>query len=159
MFSSRYSYKTPTWYDLVPFPPFWQTEVSKAKAKAGTLPGKVVAELTFGFWVELTSKPNQNILWLGHGLRNAFPNTSLSRDQIHTRLKTVQRLRNRISHHERVLTSRNVLYAGFDVITPAELVECVEWTCLETALWMRAQHRYSEAGRILAEVQSKNISL
>jgi hypothetical protein len=64
-------YTTPAWYDHVPFPPFWQAEVSKAKLKTAAASGKVVAELTFGFWVELTSRPNQNILWLGHGLRNA----------------------------------------------------------------------------------------
>jgi hypothetical protein len=152
-------YTTPAWYDHVPFPPFWQAEVSKAKLKTAAASGKVVAELTFGFWVELTSRPNQNILWLGHGLRNAFPNATLPRDQIHARLKTIQRLRNRISHHERVLTSKNVLYAGFDFITPAQLVQCVEWTCVDTALWMKAQHRYSETGRLLSEVRAMNISL
>lgn len=152
-------YRTPAWYDKAPFSPYWQAEVVKAKQKASNVPGKVVAELTFGFWVELTSRPNQNILWLGHGLRNAFPHTTLQRDQIHTRLKIIQRLRNRISHHERVLTSRNELYAGHDFMTPAELVECVEWTCTETAQWMKAQHRYSEAGRILAEVKAMKILL
>jgi hypothetical protein len=81
-------YGTSAWYDLVPFSQHWTRKIADAK-KSSKLPGNVVAELTFGFWVELTSKPNQNMLWLGRGLRNAFPHTALNRDQIHERLKAI----------------------------------------------------------------------
>ena len=153
------TYGTPAWYTSAPLSNYWQAEIAAALKKAAGVPGKVVAALTFGFWVDLTSKSNNNTLWVGRGLRNAFPNTSWPRDEIHARLKTVQRLRNRVFHHEPVLTSGNTLYAGFDFITVPELVECVEWTCTETAQWMRAQPRYGEAQRILAEINASRISL
>lgn len=155
------SYGTPTWYDAAPLSPHWQEQLDKAKAKPGVnkKPGKVVAELTFGFWVELLSKPNHNVLWMGRKLSAAFPNTTLKRDAIHQRLKTVQLLRNRISHHEPVLTGSNGLYNGNAVITLAEIIECVEWVCRDTAQWIKAQFRYAEAERILREVAAKGISL
>lgn len=150
---------TPAWYDQVQFSGHWLGEVQRAKRKTGGVPGKVVPELTLGFWVELTGKSHQNSLWLGNGLRHAFPHALARRDLIHDRLKIIQRLRNRMSHHERVLTSNNTFYAGFDCLRLPELVECVEWTCLETAQWMKAQQRYREACRILTEVNSMGIVL
>lgn len=152
-------YNAANWYDKARFPNTGRMRFTTLRGESRRGAGKVVAELTFGFWVELVSKPNQNVLWFGHGLRNAFPHTSTRRDQVHDRLKVIQRLRNRISHHERVLTSNNTLYAGFDFITRAQVVECVEWTCLETAQWMKAQHRFAEAGRILAKVNAMRIVL
>jgi hypothetical protein len=45
------SFGSPTWYDVAPLSGYWQDKVSKAKARPGVggTPGKVVAELTFGF--------------------------------------------------------------------------------------------------------------
>ena len=134
--------------------------VTEAKNRVGaTTPGKVVAELTFGFWVELLSRRNQNALWVGRKLKTAFPNTTLTRKQIHGRLKTIQLLRNRISHHEPVLTSSKKIYAGHDLIALPELLECVEWVCNYTAQWMKTQFRYAAAERILSEVNAMGLSL
>lgn len=155
------SYGSATWYDSAPLSPYWQDQLVKAKAKPGAagVPGKVVAELTFGFWVDLTSKPNNNILWLGRRLSTAFPNTTLRREVIHLRLKSVLRLRNRIMHHEPVLTSSRALYEGAGTISLPELLECVEWVCTDTAQWIRAQFRYSDAERILNLIAAMNIRL
>jgi hypothetical protein len=155
------SYGTPACYDLAPLSPYWQDQLAKSKAKpgAGGKPGKVVAELTFGFWIDLISKPNHNVLWIGRRLRTAFPHTKLDQPAIHQRLKTVQLLRNRISHHEPILTSANALYNGDGVITLVQLLECVEWVCPETAQWIKAQFRYAEAERILREVAAMKITL
>jgi len=35
----------------------------------------------------------------------------------------------------------------------------MEWVCLDTAQWIKAQFRYTEAERILREVAAKGISL
>jgi hypothetical protein len=154
-------YKTPAWYDKAPLTQYWKDHVKDArkKAGAGATPGKVIAELTFAFWVDLLSKRNKNPLWLGRGLKNAFPNTTLSRADLHRRLKVVQLLRNRIAHHEPVLTSSRTLYAGHDFITLTELLECVEWVCADTAQWMKTQFRYAQADRILADVKATGITL
>jgi hypothetical protein len=57
-------YGTAAWYDVAPLSHYWQDQVAKAKAKPGAAgkPGKIIAELTFGFWVQLLSKPNHNRL-------------------------------------------------------------------------------------------------
>jgi hypothetical protein len=154
------SYGAADWYDRAPLSSYWMDRIARAKNGVGaTTPGKVVAELTFGFWVELLSKRNQNILWVGRRLKTAFPNTTLSREIIHERLKAIQRLRNRIAHHERVLTSSKKLYAGHDSITLPELVECADWVCSDTAQWMRTQFRYGEAERILSGVSAMGLFL
>lgn len=92
-------------------------------------------------------------------LSHAFPNTKLRRKFIHERLKAIQLLRNRISHHEPILTSRNTLYTGHDFLTLAELLECVEWVCADTAQWIKAEFRYAEAERILDAVKATGVSL
>jgi hypothetical protein len=137
--------------------------LNDAKNKVGgnkAAPGKVVAELTFGFWVDLCSKRNKNIVWVHRKLFGAFPNTALTRDQIHQRLKMVQSLRNRISHHEPVLTSSKVLYAAkTSMLTVAELLEPVEWVCADTAQWIKTKFRCAEADRILEEVHKLGVTL
>jgi hypothetical protein len=93
------SYATPAWYDKAQLPGYWRDQVQEAKKKLGpgTAAVRVVPELTFAFWVDLLSRRNHNTLWVGRRLNTAFPNTTLSRDAIHRRLKTVQLLRNRTS--------------------------------------------------------------
>jgi hypothetical protein len=155
------SYGTPTWYDLAPLSQYWKDQLDKAKAKPGAAgrPGKVVAELTFGFWIDLLQAGNHRCLWVDRKLNRAFPNTRLHRKFIHERLKAIQLLRNRISHHEPVLTAANALYNGDGVITLAELLECVEWVCADTAQWIKSQFRYADAERILDAVKATGVSL
>jgi hypothetical protein len=163
------SYGTPRWYDQAPLSPYWKDQLINAKAKPGVAgkPDNVIAELTFGFWIDLLKSANHWTLWVspnpqtgqGRSLYKAFPNARVPRKAIHERLKAIQLLRNRISHHEPVLTSSNTLYTGDVFITLPELVECVEWVCADTAQWMKAQSRYSEAERILKHVAAMQISL
>jgi len=155
------SYGTPTWYDAAPLSPYWKDQLTHAKAKPGVAgkPGKVVSELTFGFWVDLLKQSNHRILWVERKLHMAFPNARRLRASIHGRLKAIQLLRNRISHHEPVLTAASALYNGDGFLTPPELLECVEWVCGDTAQWMKARFRYAEAERILREVAALGISL
>ena len=121
------SYGTPTWYDAAPLSPYWKDRITHAKAKSGAAgkPGKVVSELTFGFWVDLLKRSNHRILWVERKLHTAFPNARGIRASIHGRLKAIQLLRNRISHHEPVLTAASTLYNGDGFLTPPELLECV----------------------------------
>ena len=158
------SYGREDWYDAAPLTVYWRDQVNNAKDKvkdaAGViLPGKVIAELTFGFWVDLTGKHYNNPLWLGRKLSTAFANTTKTRHDILTRLKEVQRLRNRISHHERILTSRNKVYTGDTFLTLAEVLVCVDWVCADTAAWLKTRFRYAEAQRILTTVSSIGVRL
>ena len=155
------SYRTASWYDVAPLSQYWVDQIVAAKAKPGASgqPGKVVAELTFGFWIDLVKASNHRSLWVGQKLHAAFPNARLHRSVIHDRLKAVHLLRNRIMHHEPVLTTSHGLYNGNGIITLPEILESVEWVCADTAQWMRTQFRYNEADRILFEVKKMRVTL
>jgi hypothetical protein len=159
----RTSYGRADWYDAAPLSTYWRDQIDEANDKVKNraeiaLPGKVIAEMTFGFWVDLAGKHYNNVLWLGRKLSDAFPNTARDRPQIHARLKDVQHLRNRISHHER-MTSRNKIYTGDASPTVAQVLECVDWICIDTAAWLKNRFRYAEAQRILALVGSIGVQL
>jgi hypothetical protein len=99
-------------------------------------------------------------MWVGKKLNKAFPNASgRTHRDIHDRLKIAQRLRNRISHHERVLTSGNTLYTGFDFLTLTELVEVADWICTDTAGWIRTRFRFADAQQILTDVSALGFPL
>ena len=60
--------------------------------------GKVVAELSFGFWWSLLGHEYNRRLWQPC-LRSAFDG-SVRRAQLHSELNELRLLRNRIAHHE-----------------------------------------------------------
>ena len=155
------SYGTPTWYDIARLSQYWKDQFANAKARPGAAgnPGKVMAELTFGFWIDMLQYGNHRSLWVGRKLNKAFPNARLQMGVIHQRLKAVQLLRNRISHHEPVLISSNRLYNGAaTLLALPEVLECVEWVCADTARWMKVNFRYANAERILRDVAAMGIS-
>lgn len=65
-------------------------------------PGRVVAELNFGFWKFLLARRYEATLWTGY-LRHAFPNLRpQSRMVVYHVLDELHTVRNRIAHHEPV---------------------------------------------------------
>jgi len=60
--------------------------------------GKVIAELTFGFWVFLTARRHEPLVWLPH-LAHAYP-SGTRRTQLHNGLSDLLKARNRVAHHE-----------------------------------------------------------
>jgi hypothetical protein len=73
-------------------------------------PGKVIANLSFGFWRYLSSKAHEKTLWVPY-LHTAFsPKTN--RVDVDARVGRLHGLRNRVAHHEPLL-STDVL-AGLD---------------------------------------------
>lgn len=72
----------------------------KCATEKGSRPevhGRVVAELSFGFWWSLLADSYSRSLWQPC-LRSAFPNAR--RGRLHADLDDVRKLRNRIAHHE-----------------------------------------------------------
>lgn len=79
--------------------------VDQAIAKCGfgqATPGKVIAELTFGFWRQLTTNSMEKTLWVPY-LHHAFPKGT-SRKEVDGQVGEVNKLRNRIAHHEPLFT-------------------------------------------------------
>jgi hypothetical protein len=101
--------------------------IADARRTAGTgAPvGKVIAELTFGFWPNLISK-HFHPLWSA-SLHKAFPYAHVPRRDVHFRLEVIRRLRNRIAHHEPILTSKNKVYTGFVDQPSISLPDLLQW--------------------------------
>ncbi len=102
------------WYDAAAFPltDWGQNEVAKAKgkiaeAKHDVIPGRVVAELQFGFWTSLfEAHYERRGGYLPVGIRYLFPclpKSQHSRKGLKRTLEEIRLLRNRVFHHERIV--------------------------------------------------------
>jgi hypothetical protein len=81
-----------------------RSQIAEACDRAGgpgASPGKVIAELPFGFWRFLTSASRQNSLWMPY-LRYAFPRRT-ARVAVDVVVTELNQVRNRIAHHEPLL--------------------------------------------------------
>lgn len=104
---------TGTWYDSVTLTPWGYRQVGKAKnsvARSGksVVPGRVVAELHFGFWTSMfesdLERPGGR--FLPAGIKHTFPHMPKSRHHrkdIKSDLDRIRTLRNRVFHYERVI--------------------------------------------------------
>ena len=134
---------------------------AKAKLSPSSAPGKVVAELTFGFWPNILTKRFHSKLWMP-SLHKAFPHATVPRSSIHLRLEVIRRLRNRIAHHEPILTSHNEVYTGFKDqphVNLQSLLDCVAWVSGDAALWLKSQSRYEWAQQLLLDVSKMGVAL
>lgn len=129
------------WYDSFAWRVAQQQQIDNAKeslqkkAKPIT-PGRMVAELTFGFWVGITGPRYSMDLWERH-LYKAFPNTKVGRKQLNKRLESIRLLRNRVAHHEPIL-SRD-LRKDVD-----HILETIGWISPDTARWVRQTNCFNE---------------
>jgi len=78
-----------------------QRDAAKHWPKGKALPpGKVIAELTFGFWLQLTDSKLEHKLWVPC-LHKAFaPRKAPKRATFNQQLEKLRQLRNRVAHHE-----------------------------------------------------------
>lgn len=84
--------------------------IGKARANAAKFwpreillpPGKVIAELTFGFWQALTERRLEHTLWVPYLHKAFLPRKAPKRVDFNHRLETLRLLRNRVAHHEPV---------------------------------------------------------
>jgi hypothetical protein len=94
------------------------------------VPGRMVAELSFSFWVRLTHSRYEDSLWFKHLFR-IFP-MAVRRKLVHERLINLKTLRNRIAHHERIIYKRKV---DQDY---ADLLETIGWISPRVRAWVEA---------------------
>lgn len=83
-------------------------------------PGKVIAELMFGFWRYLSSAAHEKSLWVPV-LHRAFVSGTDRRD-VDRPVGRLHQLRNRVAHHEPVLTT-DVAGRSRDMIVVANLID------------------------------------
>ena len=157
-------FQTARWYAPggAPLTAHGQRKVEEAIRYAGggyPPPGKVVAELSYGFWAGLAGRTYHNSLWVPC-LSRAFPAGKLSRLSIHIRLERILQLRNRVAHHEPVSTSRRALHIGVGQSMPLEeLLECAGWLSAELEGWLRTSSSYRVAVSILDEIATSGVAL
>ena len=103
---------TDNWYDAASLTPWGYQQVGDAKRKIAAAnkpvtPGRVVAELHFGFWTSMFENHyERNANFLPRGIKKVFPKLVKSlhnRKIIKARLERIRQLRNRVFHHERII--------------------------------------------------------
>ena len=105
-------YGTDQWYDFVaPLSGWQQHQVHEARGKLQSngksiTPGRMVAELHFGFWTGFFNKSHAGT-GLGHSLANQVfanaPRSERDMKKLDIRWKRIRDLRNRVFHHERIV--------------------------------------------------------
>lgn len=103
-------------------------------------PGRIVAELNFGFWTSLFDSRYEQTLW-PKLLKPVFPqatNRQRARKALSIRLNRIRRLRNRVFHHEPVhdLPDLQRLHG--------EIVETVGWSSPSAEDLLRLADRFPE---------------
>lgn len=127
------------WYDTpsTPLTPRAKDLIREAKSsiahnKKQVIPPRVVAELSFGFWVSLLgpgpSGTYEMQLWRPI-LYKAFPHKRLSRKEVHNPLDQLRLLRNRIAHHEPIF-QRSLINEHQSIL------QIISWVCPYTAAWI-----------------------
>lgn len=83
-------------------------------------PGKVVAELMFGFWRYLSTAAHHHPLWIPY-LHKAFL-AGTARPDVDKPIGRLHKLRNRVAHHEPLLT-QDLTARHNDILTIAALID------------------------------------
>jgi hypothetical protein len=147
------------WFDgpASPLHPEEKAALSLARAELGkqgkpTDTNRIVAELTFGFWVSLLNTRYEQKLW-PRMLTPAFPGMPRrirTRATLSKRLNEIRRLRNRAFHHERIAHWPNLRQCHRDI------VETVGWINAQWSQVLAAADRFQETHRAgLAMIRGK----
>ncbi|MDP2618686.1 MAG: Abi family protein [Hyphomicrobiales bacterium] len=109
-----------------------------AAEKKGLSPGAVVAALTFSFWTSMLSPEYEN-LWQQHLNRIARKanGKGLRRKDLTGPLRPIRTLRNRIAHHEPILSWNLPRHY-------ANMLQITEWLSPPAAAWCHEHCRFPE---------------
>ena len=135
------------WLDVAPLDTQGQTDIVKARDRATRrgrdheAHGKVIAELSFGFWRYLVASRYLTALWIP-GAHTAFPVGSVDlrvrRAQVERRLQNLLLVRNRAAHHEPI--HRRDLARDYD-----DAVTIAGWVHPQAATWVQARSDLPQA--------------
>jgi hypothetical protein len=132
------------WFESFQFEDSERKAIEEAKVSildrpALVTPGRIVAELKFGFWVRLFSHTYDKNLWIPH-LRHIFPiKFDNSRSFIHGRLVDLKTLRNRIAHHERILCGKRNVPKDY-----REILETIGWISPMMRNWVASTNCFEK---------------
>jgi hypothetical protein len=122
------------WYAVAALDAEGRQSVAKARTRLAQenkaiTPGRVVAEMNFGFWVSLLRPRYAQTLWDPH-LHRSF-RMPLKRDNAYHTLDRIRKLRNRVAHHE-IIVGRNLMDDY------ATIFQYLRGICPDTAGWIKS---------------------
>lgn len=105
--------------------------------------GRVVAELSFGFWTSLFDVRYEQILWprLLKAVFPFMPRHIRTRKTLSKRLHSIRHLRNRVFHHEPIWHWRDLIQQH------AELCEAINWINPAMLEMIKVLDRFSDVHR------------
>ncbi|MHB1063697.1 MAG: hypothetical protein ACYC1Z_04250 [Georgenia sp.] len=127
------------WFDLAPLDPQGRQDIAKARDRAtrrGKDPevhGKVIAELSLGFWRFLVEWRYFTTLWVPatHAAFPCGPSDLRARQRaVKDRLQRLTFVRNRAAHHEPI--HRRDLAKDLNAA-----IELADWVCPDAGAWTR----------------------
>ena len=132
-----------TWYDTPGLLDHgMQQKLTEAKSKLLSAqklvsPPSVVSELSLGFWTSLLSRKHEPTFWLKHRLFTLFVNRPVrkSRIDVFADYDDARKLRNRIAHHECVISQ--ALPGQY-----ATIEELIHSHCPDTGKWFAHHSRF-----------------
>jgi len=95
-------------------------------------PGRIISELSFGFWTSLFNTRFDMSLW--KSLRLSFPNCPKyirKRKTMSSKFNGIRRLRNRIFHHEAITWNLDALNSY-----KTEITEGITWLDKDLSIWL-----------------------
>ena len=107
-----------------------RTNIQSSKKEITT--GRIISELTFGFWTSLLDTKFEMTLW--KNLRFAFPNCPKENRQrriISAKLNRIRKFRNRIFHHESISWNMEVLS-----IYKQDIIKGINWLDKDLLNWI-----------------------
>lgn len=150
------------WYENMEFiriaTRFQIDRISDAKSnilseKKEITPGRIISELSFGFWTSLFDVRFEMTLW--KSLRLSFPNCPKQirqRKTMSSKFNSIRKLRNRIFHHEAISWNLSVLD-----IYKHELLEGIEWLDKDLMHWVEdLNHIDDTINRYQKLIEKKN---
>ena len=102
--------------------------------------GKIISELSFGFWTSLLDSKFEMTLW--KNIRLAFPNCPKNirkRKTMSSKFNGIRKLRNRIFHHEAITWNLQVLKNY-----KKEIIEGIDWLDKDLLTWSDNLFRFDE---------------
>jgi hypothetical protein len=108
-----------------------QARTNIMSEKKAITPGRIISELSFGFWTSLFDLKFEMTLW--KNLRLAFsncPKDVRKRKTMSSKFNGIRKLRNRIFHHEAITWNLNVLQTY-----KTEIIEGINWLDKDLINW------------------------
>ena len=148
------------WFDNLELLPSERDAVADVRRTIQNKPetvtaGRMVGELSFGFWVRLFSAEYASTLW-GPSLSHVIHPTTNDRRAVYSRLQDLKTLRNRIAHHNRIIGRTLSVQQYYE-----QSLETINWFSPTMRAWVAATNTVEQrlVRKTIAAPQTKPPSL